>query len=371
MSMSYTSMRCAIFLLSSCFMFGCNRAEQDEVNQSIQKNTTISKKVNFSIGQIVDSRALILQLKKNNANTFVSTASPAIVIEESADGWMRLLLSNGSIAWSKQTKTLGLSLIQAKQTPLEAASHPRDLSENENFQWYKLPVAKRGKLLSVSKQAYEETPFYVTQDGRMLALSKNEHPYIWPELHVKFSEKDVWLRFQNIYLTSENKINIKGQGIILAQFIPLIAPKEPLLQIIKSLTLDKNLANAGKPRIKLDNIQWKLEMLLIPKAEMQSNLKQIKFYSSSKNCYLFSLHWKNNNIQFIGYAGEQDNGVFQAIPTPVVLDYQIIDLDGDGIQDWLLHVIRILPDVVNDEWIEINGSQNINGENIIVHNRRP
>lgn len=321
------------------------------------KDTTSANSATM-IGQVVDTGNLVLYTDNTGEHLHAAPASPAIVVRQSADNGFGLLLANGKQAWTRNLVGLGKVSVDTKKSPLEGASHTRKHDEEKNFQWVTEDNAYGGVLLNVSNESYEESPQYIKQDGRMVGLPAEQHPFIWPEMQVQFSNNNMWAKFSDVELRSTNNKLVPAYGIVLSPFFPLIMSDDKRSISHKVITLSKNLYNQKKSSTKLDNISWNLESLLLPQDKTRSDLKSIGFYTSRKNSYVFEIKWSDDKTQYIGYTGKLKDGSYDNIPTPVIMDFKIKDTDKDGKEDWLLHIALIRPDVVTDEWLEINGAYN-------------
>lgn len=324
---------------------GCNASH---------KNNTTSR-----VGMLVNTDSLILYSDKNYSHMKSTYSSPALVIDQSHDGYS-LLEANGDIAWTRNIQNFKQAFIKTKHLPLDGTNYSREFSEKADFRWISIKQAQKGRLERTSEERYQYTPHYVKQEGRMLGLYDWQHPYIWPEMLVAFEKIRLWTDFSDIEIYSP--IKEKAHGIIISQFIPVVKYAPSIKPSKKTVTLSKNLSNLKYSPVQLHNINWTLESIILPEEKTKSDLKLIQFYSSNENSYLFSLQWKNGVTQYIGYSGIQEDGQLERIATPVLLNFYLTDKDQNGKMDWHLQVAHIRPDEVKIERLDIDG---------VYHNNAP
>jgi len=312
------------------------------------------------IGKLVNSYGLEVRLEHSSQKTFISRSSPSIVIGQSKDNDYRLLMPDSRIAWSKSIPTSENINIFAKGGALKITTRPFSDKSDQGIEWETVKSTEKIKLTGASKNKYEQTPDYIKNNGRMLFLPPQLNYYQLPQLHLKFSDTAGWGFSKDlIFKSPQPSANLKLAGLIKGPFLSLATENRTGSKPHSSLTF-RNLALYEIENITVKNVKWNLEALIIPPPDKEQKLTSIAFYSGSKNSYLYVINWTDKKSQYLGYSGilfegpEHQENIYP-IDIPVILEYDVKDIDKDGNNEILLHLIHIGGDENTEEWIEFNG----------------
>ncbi|VAW69361.1 hypothetical protein MNBD_GAMMA10-1215, partial [hydrothermal vent metagenome] len=111
-------------------------------------------------GMLVSTDNMVLYADNEYSHKKKGFSSPAMVIEQSAEGY-RLLQANGQIAWVRSIERFSQASITAERQPVDGTLHPRAFSEETDAHWMSVVGVQKGTLEAVSAERYESTPYYV------------------------------------------------------------------------------------------------------------------------------------------------------------------------------------------------------------------
>ncbi len=269
-------------------------------------------------------------------------------------------MPDNRIAWSKTAPFPEKVSIFARQKTMEVTTQPFSNGSDQDIKWKTVKSTEEIKLTGASEYKYEQTPYYIKNNGRMLYLPSQLNYYQLPQLHLEFSDNSVWGFPKDLmFKSSQTSTQLKLTGLIKGPFLSLSTDNETGKKPPSSLTF-RNLALYETKNTTVKDIQWNLEALVIPKSDKKQALTSIAFYSGSKNNYLYVINWTNKKSQYLGYSGilfdgpNHEENVYP-VDIPVILEYDVKDIDKDGNNEILLHLIHIGGDDNAEEWIEFNG----------------
>jgi len=318
------------------------------------------------VGKLINSYGLEVYQEGSSGKTFIAKSSPSIIIGRSKDNNYRLLMPDSRIVWSKTAPFQEKTSIFSRQAALEVTTQPFSDGSDQNIKWKTVKATGEIKLTGASKYKYEQTPYYIKNNGRMLYLPSHLNYYQLPQLYLKFSDDSGWGFPKDLmFKPSRTSTQLKLTGLIKGPFLSLATGNETGEKPPSSLTF-RNLALYKTENITVKDIQWNLEALIIPAPDKKQVLTSIAFYSGNKNSYLYVINWTNKKSQYLGYSGILFDGPnheenIYPVDIPAILEYDIKDTDKDGNNEILLHLIHIGGDENVEEWVEFNGKYSPEG----------
>jgi hypothetical protein len=321
---------------------------------------------NNQIGQLVNTKGILLYSKSNSAKTYTFSASPAIIIG-SKNEWRQLIAVNGQVGWAKGPLiTIGEAFVKSSRDPLDITTLPISQKGSPEYKWTTITSSGNGKILGASTKTYNHTPTYLANHGRSNLVPESKSPYNWPELQIQFHDKKGWARIVDLEFHQQASVNrIVYSGIVMRPFISLL-PSELLKKTPSSSATFVNLSKKNMGITKLPLIKWDIESIILLPQESGNQLKYIAFYSGShQDSYSLALHWRSGEVQYLAYTGWL-NGTLETIATPVILNFHIGDGNKRNLKSVQLDIAKISGDDYAIEQLSLDCRYNADMSNIKI-----
>jgi len=293
--------------------------------------------------------------------TFSINASPAIVIAQHDTQWLRVMAVNSQIGWIKGPHHfLASTSVTAHKTPLDITTFDITQKSTDAYRWRTIKADLKWKLIGASKLSYNHTPVYISEQGRGNLLPKHLSPFNFPELQITSGVETGWARIVNLQFNQVPPLQqLHPTGLVLRPFLGLLAT-EMITSPPPPSTSFLNLSPLKREKIKLPNIQWQTEAMLILPASSTTQFERITFYThSSQQSYAIELLWRNGEKQYLAFTGWL-NGEMNSIATPILLGYKIADFDHDGDDEFQLEMAHVDGDNYGIQRIVIDGDSKSN-----------
>lgn len=226
----------------------------------------------------------------------------------------KILLTDGRLTQTTDRLPESIPLIISSTQTVDLANLAQTQIPNEELRWTTLPAHTQMQLLEATEQTMTETPSFLAEQGRQLALNTNSSPFSWPQVKVRAGEVDGWTSLMQLTLAT-NKHPTPLYGLLQKPFISLIeAPKKYLPENATFSYLDITHQNPSLQPITVTHSE--LQQLLLLKEPYE--LEAVSLSTLGENCSIFTVLWRNAAQKHFGYCKDKQQG-----PTPVILGYAL------------------------------------------------
>ncbi|MFT7560542.1 MAG: hypothetical protein ACI93R_002463 [Flavobacteriales bacterium] len=248
----------------------------------------------------------------------------------------RVFLSDGRIAWASAVGDVIPTNIYGRGAAVDVASLPFTESDTPDFSWGELAGDQALTVLGATTERYSQSPHYVRQNGRQLAIENPHMPFFLPQVHLSSGPNSGWasltdLRFQ----FADQEFQKEVYGLIQ---LPFMALSDGNTRDFSQLNGKKYTDfTQQKPRnlvLDVEATSWNIEQLVKPFPSDTLGIHSIALLSQKSNCTIFAVSWTSGEYAYFGYCDYS-----YGAPTPVISGYKV------SVDNFLeLNVVEVLGD---------------------------
>lgn len=320
-------------------------------------------------GKIISTRQNTFYTSPGSGKKIILNASPAISTGLSEGQWQQVIAVNGKSAWVKiSSKVLGKVRIKPRTKPLQLTANSTEQTPPAEHKWLTIKNDMNWHLTGATRETFADSPEYIKEQGRSILLPANYSPFQLPEVRLQSNKVTGWARILDLNFSSDGPVD-KNQyyGIVLQPFLGIFHTDYRKLLPGKTVVI-RYFAFRKPLSTSLSSLHWELQSALFLPAKTSSQIQSVGFASDSKQqSYLFTVLWKNKRVYYFGFSGRTYGGI-EKIPSPVLINYKLKDLNQDGIDDLVMKIGQISGDNSVIESIQLNGkySKHYDGIKIVT-----
>ncbi len=240
-----------------------------------------------------------------------SPSSHAVTISSLAP--YSFMLTDGRVAWSKHPLRGKPLAVTIASKDANFSSLPQEGVGTPGFEWLEHTPEDSFSILGFSAGRYQETPYFIQQQGRRLA---NQSTYQWPQVHVGNKNVEGWVSAQYLSFSLSGSELMTTSGLKQEPFLLLNNKRSHF----ESPTLMyQEFSHKKAVSIPLMEASWTIRQEINPESTVSTDIESIVLASSEDNCNMIFVQWNTLAKSAFGYCSEA-----QAGPTPLIHSYRFL-----------------------------------------------